>query len=273
MPWWERACSWPWWPCYAAELVADAAGRRGIRVLVAVRAAGAVLFLAANVVVSLQGHQARVAYQGHVRPDVKPYDELVHVRPDFTALVRELGRDRYKDCLVLGTFDHQLHNWWVAFGPGFVFDPNPFRSTLPDREIERRVLLLAHIIGFEDRDAVALLLWLGSDKYQATRTYSFAPPQEYSPADAEEMKRFGFRDSWHLALPLNERDRLLALCRSLAEQPAEAAPRLDVLVLLNTSDQINLAPDAQRWVCSYRNGSYRVFVRTPRTGSIAGSGD
>jgi hypothetical protein len=220
-----------------------------------------VLFLAANIVAGIQAHQARAAYQGHIQPFVKPFEELTRMRPDFTALVREFGREQYKDCKVLGTFDLQAHNWWVAFGPGYVFNPNSFRSTLPDGEIERRVLLLTHVMGLESRPLDEIVLWLGSNKYQANRIHSFAPLDQYAPAEADAIRNVSFIENWHLVLPTTERDRLLALRRSLASQPPEAAPRLDLIVMTNTSDQRQSAPDPKRWGCSFQNATYRVFVR------------
>ena len=66
-------------------------------------------------------------------------------RRDFGALAKELGTPRYSSAVVIGTLDIQVYSWWMTFHRGYSFLPEAFSTTLPDSEIEERLIQFGRI--------------------------------------------------------------------------------------------------------------------------------
>src|SRR5262249_27431523 len=147
--------------------------------------------------------------------DFDEYAALKSYRNDFIGLVGELRKPAYRDAKVLATFDHQLFVWWVTFEHRFSFMTDPFTSTVPDRIVESRIMQFCKLLHQSKDPFLAVLqqhvvvtLWLGHDKYQASRGHSFAPPSEYSAAIQHEIASGNPYEAWSLAIPRSELDRM-----------------------------------------------------------------
>ena len=182
-------------------------------------------------------------HEKRMRPNVQHmrlnlYPELTHYRDDFAAMTAELSRPEYAGYRVLATLDHQVFAWWVAFHKGYTFVPDPFSTTVPDAEIERRIAWFLRDMNvstatFEEflHSRMFRTMWLGHDKYQCSKAYQFAPLEDYDPSALEAYQKSSVLDSWVQAVPLSEQRRLVHLFEG---SPGSAElgdhPRLDLIV-------------------------------------------
>lgn len=205
--------------------------------------------------------------KSHMRSDFSEYASLSFYRRDFTALITELGKKRYADCLVLGTFDHQLYSWWVTFKGGFSFLPDPFATTMPDAVIEERLSRLCQILDMSHSDfedfitrRYVNIFFLGSNKYQASTAYTFHPLVAYSQDIRDKIKKTSVFDSWSVHIPETEIKRLLRVFEN-AKTRADFNDRLDLIVLTNDESLRDHFPDPETWNNAYENQTFRVFLR------------
>jgi hypothetical protein len=193
------------------------------------------------------------------------YPELTNYRDDFAALAVELAKPEYADCKVLATLDHQVFSWWVSFHRGYSFLPDPFSTTVPDAEIERRVVWFSHEVNLSSASFLELLrsrmfrnLWLGHDKYQCSKVYHFAPLDDYEPAALAAYENSTIFDCWVQAVPLSEQRRLLRLFE-LPLDDLGTRPRLD-LIVTGLSPRLP-EPSKSEYELVYRNTNFQVWRR------------
>jgi hypothetical protein len=105
-------------------------------------------------------------------------------------------------------------------------------------------------------DAV-LLYWLGLEKYQASRAFTFAPISSYTPQQQARITETSVFDNWHLILPPRELDRLRRAYD--VHEGAATSRKLDCIVL--TRMESHITPDTALFVLSYANPTFRVYTR------------
>jgi hypothetical protein len=199
----------------------------------------------------------------HMRASM--YPELKSYRDDFAALTAELAKPAYVDCKVAATLDHQVFAWWVSFHRGYSFLPDPFSTTVPDSEIERRIMWFLHEINADTNTFKELLhskmfriMWLGHDKYQCSKAYQFAPLDDYEPEAIEALNNSTILDSWVQAVPVSEQRRLISLFERSEDSTAWGEkPRLD-LIITNASPRLP-SPSRSGYDLVYRNGTFEVW--------------
>ena len=196
------------------------------------------------------------------------YPELTNYRDDFAALTVELAKPEYADCKVLATLDHQVFSWWVSFHRGYSFLPDPFSTTAPDAEIERRIAWFSHELNLTNAGFLELLrskmfrnLWLGHDKYQCSKAYHFAPLDDYEPAALEAYENSTILDCWVQAVPLSEQRRLL---HSLEAPVTELGtrPRLD-LIVTGLSPCLP-EPSTAEYALVFTSANFKIWRRVSR---------
>lgn len=196
------------------------------------------------------------------------YPELTNYRDDFVGLTVELNKPAYADCKVLATLDHQVFAWWVSFHRGYSFLADPFSTTVPDAEVERRIVWFLRDLNLSTPEFKALLeqrmfrlMWLGHDKYQCSKAYQFAPLDDYGPEALKAYRESTVLDSWVQAVPLSEQRRLINLFElpGGAEQLG-ARPRLD-LIVLNHSPNLP-GPSKSEYDLVFRNSTFEVWRRS-----------
>jgi hypothetical protein len=203
--------------------------------------------------------------RGHVRTDFQEYRSLRDYRQDFKALLSELERPAYADCRVLATFDHQAYAWWASFRRGHVFNPDPVNTSLCDAEIERRLVLFCRTLGMTPDQFVAFLerpyvniFWLGGNKYQASRAYTFAPLDQYTEEQQAQIARTTLQCNWNVLVPEGEKRRLRDLYVNMPVEPA--MPRLDAVILTNDESLAPFSPPEAEYKRTWQSRSLRVFV-------------
>jgi hypothetical protein len=231
-----------------------------------------VVLLALATVAQLTRDYAHVITAGPPRFEFARYTNVPNYRGNLSGLMAALKVERERGARILGTLDHHVLVYWTAFLNGFVFVPDPFSSAAPDAEIERRLLAFAKLVGLPPallagflEDPAILNFFLGHNKYQASIAHHFAPLSDYSPAVRASIEKSAIYDTWRLALPISERQRLE---RRFAEVPPAgegglAAPDLLLLSTVDLSAGLLAPPDHYDLV--YENQAFRLWSLRHRT--------
>jgi hypothetical protein len=193
-------------------------------------------------------------------------------RTAFGELCRELKSDRYRDDLVLGSFDPGVSVWWTFTQGRFTFMPDILTATLPEAEIERRFVIFCRAIGmsksvFLDRITRehTLFFRLGQGRYTANSRYTLDPIETYLPEDQASIRRTHPTRAWNMKLSTLQRDRLLNIFVRANEVVADP-PRLDVIVLTPREIESNLMPPGDRFERTYENAFFQVYRRRAEGG-------
>ncbi|HEY8241807.1 MAG TPA: hypothetical protein VIH35_10190 [Kiritimatiellia bacterium] len=216
---------------------------------------------------------AAIVYAGwNTRASARAWEANEGEQATWDELTDVFAGPEFAQAQVLGTFNFRAYSWWTTFKGGFAYCPDAFTSTLPDAELEERVVRLIRMTGMERvaferfiHDAPMNTRWIGHDKYQASRAHTFAPLEDYDDAARERIARTGilsWSDSWHIELPTAERDRLLAAFDGMDEaQLALAKLRVpDVILLDNSEFSEGLAPSSG-YTLARTTTSFRVWLR------------
>jgi len=191
---------------------------------------------------------------------------LGHYKSAFFGLSQELESGRYDGLNVLATFDAQIANWWTYRGR-YLFLVDPFNSTASDRVMEDRFIDLAHVLQVNVDDFSRLIgqqyiLWryLGTDKYQASKAYTFAPLEDYDPDSQALIRKSLVSDTWQVLLPVSERKRLVEKFESNALAPAQM-PELDIVVMSKDGRRSMFHPDEAEFDLTYQNERFEIWKR------------
>ena len=144
----------------------------------------------------------------------------------------------------------------------------PSFSTLPDSEVESRLVDFCRLLGMTpDRFASfirkpwVLIFWIGHNKYQASRMYTFSPMEDYSPEDQKKILSSpwleSWQSSWNIILPLSEEKRL----RHQYVQETMPQHRLDLIILTRNEIDPGLSPVSDDFVLEFENPVFQVWVR------------
>lgn len=209
----------------------------------------------------------RPARRHHLRNEFAEWGAIPDYRSAFVGLVRELSRPEYGARPVLGTFDHQVWSWWLAFRGGYSFLGDACTSNTSNAELERRVVGLARTVGMGPGEVVTFLrrryvmiFWLSCERHRAFADHAWAPLSDYDDADRERIARTGAFEIFPVALPRSEQHRLEALAAAAVVPPRE---RLDVIVLTRDESLEGRTPDPAAFDLTWENERFRVWRRRP----------
>jgi hypothetical protein len=224
--------------------------------------------LALVLVVGL-GFRVREAtpFRAHLRPQFFGYTSgtLPSYRESFAELAAFLDREVPRGA-VLATFDHEVYSWWLTFDRGYSFLADPFVSSAPDREVETRLALLCRALGLTPQEYATFIqdpgidwFWLGSQKYQASLWYTYAPLDDYTAEQRQHILQTA--TFWHDPIvPQSELKRLTAQFENVTHTEA-GARAMDVIVLSNRGVERSWAPRSDQWHLRFSNDGFRVYGR------------
>ncbi len=207
-----------------------------------------------------------VAHEGHIK---SPYSYLDALGPSYRKSLSELAvfMESIPDNSVVGGFDLSVYAWWPTFRDGYWFLVGPFVSSIPDDELEERLILFCKLLQMTPAEFVEFiqrvdvnLFWLGSAKYQATSVYTFGAFEDYTPEQQRLIEESTARDMWNVMIPQSE----LARLRQRFETTSLAGMstrQLDVIVLTNNDEDRPFAPLSGEWIKEFENDVFRVFIR------------
>ena len=205
------------------------------------------------------------------------YAHLLDVQPNYRASFSEMTRHMRQELpsdAVVASFDHQVFAWWMTFEGKYWFLVEPFVSSIPDDELEIRLLVLCKLLGVSTDDFIDFLqtpiesepdthgyanvFWLALAKYQASQFYTFAPLDDYTTTQQTAIARTDY--VWQTIIPLSELDRLRKRydATSLDDLDSRA---LDAIVLNNHGPEAEWTPPLDGWKLSFENDGFRVFIR------------
>lgn len=229
------------------------------------RGLGFALLLFAGVITVYRSTKPPPTKLSHVRADFPAYGALQDYRASFIELVAELSSERYESAKILGTLDHQVGAWWNTYERRFFYLSDPFSNTVSDDENENRLNGFFKLLGASSQsfakslpDQHILIFFLAHQKYQASRAYSFAPPEEYEPATQERIAHGSIYESWPVFLPSSEMTRLTQKYEQtgLDELPF-ALP--DVIVLTTHETSRELRPSSDLYAKVFSNATFEVW--------------
>lgn len=200
----------------------------------------------------------RTRYSGHLWAIFPEWRNLPDYRRHFADLIRELRREDYANCQVLGTFDHQLMVWWVAFRGGFSFLADPVFSLASTREIETRFAAFCQMLALSPAACLERVMRIDMQKLWLHHHGYEQHPWRRRPSpllSSEERERILCADPFYppLLIPIEEQRRLLTLYETTAYAPRY---RLDLVVLPRRD---NLSPSSPSWRMTFENAMFRVW--------------
>jgi hypothetical protein len=205
-------------------------------------------------------------------PAMRDNLHLDHYRADFSELHSVLDRPEYANATVLGTFDRQLSNWWLA-KRRYVYTVETFNSTLPDSVMETRAFQFLQLAGTSSEELGQLLdnnyfliEVMGLDKYQADADYTAWPLSDYAP----DARRRIAATTWpfHLELPISEKARLMSAYEQTLRTP-QTANALDVLVLDKDALRAYVHPEmGNRFRLAWSNGTFELWLPNNPAGAV-----
>lgn len=204
------------------------------------------------------------------------YEHLIDVEPtyrsSFAELTDHLKAEIPRDAVV-ASFDHQVFAWWMTFEGQYWFLVEPFVSSIPDDELEIRLLTLCKLLNVSADEFIEFLqipiesepethgyanvFWLALAKYQASQFFTFAPLDEYTPDQQTAIASTDY--VWQTIIPQNELARLRDRYEATSLDNLDSR-QLDVIVLNNRGLESTWTPTGQ-WRMSFENDGFRVFVR------------
>lgn len=195
----------------------------------------------------------------------KGWEAIPEYRNNFDLLAKELSKEKYRQVQVLGTYDYQVEVWWLCFANGNIYIPDPSMSSVRTATIEQRMLEFFVEIGATPQDFEALI----EKPYVQYRLYNYFMNRVFRrhvPCSLDEYSP----DQWHelLEILLGIRGRTnvvpakqkAALMRRFAQKPS-LSKRLDALVLTRSQDFSFARVDENRFVKSYENEVFSLFVK------------
>jgi hypothetical protein len=205
------------------------------------------------------------------------YRHMVNTKPSyrdaFSAVVRHMKLNIPRNAVV-ASFDHQVFAWWMTFQDGHWFLVEPFVSSIPDQELETRLLLFCKTLGMSADDFIAFIqtsrgiqanntgyvdtFWLGLAKYQASRLHTFAPLEDYTKEQQAAILKSA--NVWQTIIPKSELIRLRSKFEEITIDEPETRS-LDVIVLSNSGPEKAWAPSENAWKLEFKNDGFRVFTR------------
>jgi hypothetical protein len=202
-------------------------------------------------------NQAQTALLIDRRPEL-------HYRSSFAELHAVLARPEFQQADVLGTFDGQLANWWEYRGR-YLYLPDIFNTTAPDRELETRVSSFLHLLGTTPEEFGRMLenpyfimRVIGGAKYQANSTYTSWPLDTYSPAAQARIAHTPILIT-NLEVPIPERQRLLEDYEHF-DPLAQPARKLDLVILSKGDLRQYVHPERADLRLAWKNDTFEIWV-------------
>jgi len=236
------------------------------------RIVGAVTLAAFGLAMLYERARSDVAsqYVQHLRMDTHPaLDKLANepYRAEFARLASYLSQQPAGKRLVLATFDPLVYSWWLTFNGGYSFLAEPSFSTVPDRIVEDRMIALCHYMGMSPDEFADFIQiwsvhswWLDSDKYQASKAYTFSSFDDYTPDVQRKIRESSIFETWRTAIPKSEVKRLRQKFMRVSHADYDRW-ELDLIVLTNDGPEAAHAPSAEAWRLSFQSPRFRVYER------------
>ena len=222
------------------------------------------IILAIALAFNLKEANALTQANSHMRADFEEWGKLKNYRSEFVALTQELQKPSYRDRPVMGTFDIQPYVWWVGFNQGRSFLPPAPLTTVDDAVIEQRLAQFCRLLGMAPEQyfnvinrRLTQIFWLGHNKYQASGAHTYAPINDYFPADQAAIANTGILNSQNVILPISEQRRLL---QQYLRTEIKELPQLDIIVLDRDSLTLGLEIKDNRFIKTYENGIFQVWI-------------
>lgn len=194
---------------------------------------------------------------------IQSYNE--RYRESLASLVRELKREIYADARQIGTLDHSVFVWWLTFRGGRTAVADAVLTRASDAIVEERLAAFAKLLGMDERsfrtflhDPYTLIFLLGHDKYQASRAYTFSPLEEYRPEDRQRIAETPVWDTWRVALPVTEEERLARIFAGAGYREGEEP---DLVVTGGVGPLAGFEPPGALYERTYANDSFIVWKK------------
>lgn len=217
--------------------------------------------------------------QGTARTEASPWAAYGDsYRLHFRALDQWYREDpRLRESRTFTTFCHEANFLLTAFHGKRAWLPDNAYSTLGDAELERRLFLSARLCQFTPQHFHGAMgnhffmnYWLGCAKYWCADDHKFAPENEYTPWQLEEVRALGPLPPFNLVVPLSERRRLNQAYADFLREPLDPAACPDTVVLTAVLWEQGVAPRPDLYEQVFRNEIFAIYLKKPRPAGSAG---
>jgi hypothetical protein len=196
--------------------------------------------------------------------------EVPHYRAGFRALDAALVRDPVlKAARTFATFNYEINFLLTGFHDKRAYLPDNGFTTLPDRELERRLFEFAKIfqLGAHDRfpslieNQLVMNYWLGCAKYWFSSEHTFAARTNYNAAQLAELDSSPEQVSFKLALPLTEMLRLARDYEAALFRDSDVSTYPDLIIVSTLVKELDLEPIPFLYTPAYTNDVFWVYRR------------
>lgn len=216
--------------------------------------------------------------QGTARDEINPWSQLGDAyRPNFRALDRAFRENpKLKQAKTFATFSHEVNFLLTAFHDKRAYLPDNGFTTLPDKELERRLFEVSKIcmlntmhFGNLIQNVQVMNYWLGCAKYWFALGHTYAPLSEYPARETERLKELGRQPVFSLVMPQNELMRLSREYAYAAVTPSEVKEYPDLIIMPTLLTQQGVVPHSTLYETAYTNQVFFVYAKKVEKGKYS----
>lgn len=214
---------------------------------------------------------------GPTRPDGGVWTEFPqNFRANLRLLDKKLREDpSLRDARSFVTFCPEVNYLLTAFHEKRAFLPDNGFTTLPDRELERRLCEVGKVLrlkpnAFMDfaQDRIVMNFWFGCAKYWCSSDYKFAPESDYTPQELEAARKVPKQAPFHLVLPISEKARIKQQYIETLVKPSPIKDYPEVFVMMDLISKSSVLPMPGIYDLVYTNKIFNVFRRVQSEGEV-----
>jgi hypothetical protein len=185
---------------------------------------------------------------------------------DLIDYLETSGWSKKTNCTLVSPDLHVLH-YWTMFGPKTCFYPEPWATTIKDKELEQRFVQMLRFFGVKDRAKADELLndyfylyLVSCARFQANCSYHPEPINKYTSGDKALIRNGAWWRSWQLALPSNARKTILGRFDSC--HPPSPSQLGDHVVILPKASKFKMLAVPSSHTTIFENDSFIVAQAT-----------
>lgn len=196
-------------------------------------------------------------------------------RAGFRALDAALVRDPIlREARTFAAFNHEINFLLAGFHNKRAYLPDNGFTTLPDKELERRLFEVAKIFRLGPNEQFASLIqnsivlnyWLGCAKYWFSSEHTFASRTNYIPEQLAHLDTAGEQLPFNLSLPVSEIERLNRDYQTVMYRDSDVSTYPDIIVVSTLVKGFNIEPAPGLYSAVYTNAAFWVYRKVKYEG-------
>lgn len=236
------------------------------------------LLLTAQVLLGIEASLDATHSQGTARDEVNPWAQMGdRYRASFRGLDKAFREiPKLKQSRSFATFSHEVNFLLAAFHNKRAYLPDNGFTTLPDKELERRLFEVSKICKLNPGQFANLIqnmqvmnYWLGCAKYWFAVGHTFAPLSEYPEQEIAKLKQLGRQPVFSLVMPKNELERLTREYSDYVGQGSDVSLYPDAMIVSSILTQQGVVPNTYLYQTTYSNEVFCVYTKSQAAGTYS----